>query len=270
MKRIMLALLATAFLLATAPRAFCLNEDNARYYEESAPEKNRPDVNREFKAARLDNGRVLYRLTFEALTGTPVQVAADKKIEGIRRPWAPYKPLPTADQFGYTSLGLEPGENWDDMGFFDLYVNDVGLTYLAPAMRTFSAAGQVGAELIWQNSQAKVTQTFVLRAGDDKLLMALQVEPQPGVTIERLALRLKNVPRMGNTAYGNPATRHNALATALGVEIPPQRVELDPARQPWVAYYNQDLGASPSGLLFLPGEVERGHVLLGAEEIHTT
>lgn len=268
MRRIRLAVVP-GMLLVAASVALGLTEDNARFFTQSIPVKDRPEVNRKIDLARLENGRVMYRLSFDALVGKPLELSADTQIEGIRRQWAPYKPLPTPDQMGYTALGLEPGGGWDEMGFFDLYLNDIGFTYTAPAVRTFGQAGQIGTELVWQNSQARLTQTFVLREGDDKLLMSLRLDPLPGQTLERVVLRLRNTPTMGNTAYNNPATRQNVVVTALGEELPPKRVDLDPRQQSWVAYYNKDLGASPSALLFLPGEVDKGHVLLGKQEIQT-
>ena len=217
--------------------------------------------------ARLSNGRTLYELEFGANVGAPYQFAPDKQIEPTRRPYQPYTPANTPDRNGFASLGLAPNGNWDDFGFFNLYINDIGLEYIAPKMEKTESAAQVTTKFIWQNSQAQAIQTFVLRQNDDKLLMRLDVEPLPNVKIERLVLQLRNRPREANSAYNNPSSLQNALATSSGETDKAGRVDL---AQPWAAFLNRDLGQSPSGLLYLPDEVQRAHVLFESNLSRTT
>ena len=217
--------------------------------------------------ARLSNGRTLYELEFGANVGAPYQFAPDKQINPTRRPYQSYTPANTPARNGFASLGLAPHGNWDDFGFFNLYINDIGLEYIAPKMEQSQSATQVTTKFIWRNSQAQVIQTFVLRQNDDKLLMRLDVEPLPNVKIERLVLQLRNRPREANSAYNNPSSLKNVLATSSGETDKAGRVELT---QPWAAFLNRDLGQSPSGLLYLPDQVQRAHVLFESNLSRTT
>lgn len=261
-----------AFVASVAcANLLALESENVLVRDQSRPVKEREGVSVRNIIARLHNDRVMYLLSYEALTGTPLLAGPDRQTEGVRRLWSPVRPPPTIEMEGFAPLGLDPVGNWGDLGFFNLFVNDVGFEFAEPGpAQPIGLPGHVGCRLHWRNSQAELTQTFVLRQDDDKLLMRLEVKPLAGVKIETLVLRLKNVPRMANTAYGNPATRRNAAATARGEAAPPTAVELDPASQFWAASSNLDLGCGPSGLLFLPEEVERGRMLVGAEDIQTS
>lgn len=262
-------ILATAVLGCVALPIAAHADINVYAETVEKPVKDREGVASLNQFARLSNGRLLYELEFGANTGAPLQFAPDKQIETTRRPYQNYTKANTPDRNGFASLGLAPTGNWDDFGFFNFYINDVGLEYIAPTMEKTEGAGQVTTKFVWQNSQAKITQTFVLRRNDDKLLMRLDVAPNAGVKIERMVLQLRNTPREANGSYNNPASLASVLTTAAGTTEKAGRVEI-PLAQPWAAFSNKDLGAGASGVLFVPDETQKAFVLLGEKVSRTT
>jgi hypothetical protein len=240
------------------------------YQQENAtPVKNREGVVAASRLARLSNDRALYQLSYSANEGASVRLSEDKQNEATRRPYQPYRPAPTTAEVGFSSLGLNSG-SWNDLGFFNFYINDVGLNYVAPELTTQQSATQSSARFVWKNSQATVTQTFVLRARDDKLLMKLEVAPRAGVAIERLVLQLRNDWNRANSAYNNPWVLNGAVTTARGESTPPRRLDLTTEGGNWIVYHNKALGIGPSALLFAPSEIARGQVLLGSDKSVTT
>jgi hypothetical protein len=232
--------------------------------------KGREGISAVSRLARLSNDRALYSLSQSANEGAALRFSQDKQNEANRRPYRPYRPAPTTADEGFAPLGLNGGGGWDTLGFFNLTINDIGFNYISPEMTTHQDAAQSSARFVWKNSQATLTQTFVLRARDDKLLMRLEIEPQPGVAVERLALQLCNDWNRANSAYNNPSTLEGAVTTARGESVPPRRLDLSAADANWIVYHNKALGIGPSALLFAPAEVVRGQVLMGAEKSTTT
>ena len=254
-------LVVLATLVAGASAEVALNKKHNR-----TPVKDRADVFRDRTRISLTNARANYVLSFDAHVGEPVRMGPDKQIEGIRAPY-PASRNPTRDQLGFTSLGLGPAGNWDAMGFFNLFINDIGLTLCEPKIDTAATDDEGRVTLTWRNSQATVTQTFVLRDRDDKLLMRLHVEPHEDVSIRRLVLRLNNQPARANHAYGNPASRSTALVTASGVVQPTRRTTLDPGRQSWLAVLNRERGNEPSAIMYRPEEIDRAQALVGEDAV---
>lgn len=230
---------------------------------------NRPGVTNMACYALLHNERAIHQLSYEARVGTGVWRGDDRQTEPVRRPWAPYKPALSPEQKGYAPLGLQPDGNWDDFGFFNLSVNGVDLAGCEPGVRGHTNGTDRGVVFEWKNSQARVVQTFVMREGDERLYMRLAIEPVGGKAIESLALKLRCEPRMGNTAYGNPATRSSVVFTRTGEARPARRIELVPDREFWAVFANSDLGTGPAGVMFRPAEVRSACIVLGADEAHT-
>lgn len=256
-------------LCCSGPNTFALPESRVYTNRTETPVKNQTGVTAISHIARLSNDRALYQLTHSAHTSQATQFSADKQVDSIRRPYQPYRPAPTTAEVGFTSLGLGSG-SWDDLGFFNFYINDVGFNYNAPEMSTQQDATQSLARFVWKNSQATLTQTFVLRLRDDKLLMQLAVEPHAGITIERMVLQLRNDWTRANNAYGNPSILQGAVTTMRGETIPPTRLDLKAGEENWLTYHNKGFDSGPAGLMFVPSEVQKGHVLLDAQKSVTT
>lgn len=265
-KKILFACGASLYLTATTVTA---QETRVYQRKSETPVKGRDGVTTISHVARLSNDRVLYQLTQSANTGQSVSFLPDKQIESTRRPYQPYHPAPTTAEVGFTSLGLNSG-SWNNLGFFNLYINDIGFNYSAPEMTAEQSASQSLARFVWKNSQATLIQTFVLRSHDDKLLMQLAIEPNPGVTVERLALQLRNDWSRANSAYGNPSVLNGAVTTTQGESVPSHRLDLKIGDGNWLVYHNKGLGIGPSALMFVPNEIQRGHVLLDEKKSITT
>ena len=263
-RALLVSWLAGASASAAGPDPVTLRLDCAR-----TAITNRPGVTNMACYALLHNERAIHQLSYEARVGAGVRRGDDRQTEPARRPWAAYKPALSPEQTGYAPLGLQPDGNWDDFGFFNLSVNGVDLASCEPAVRACTNGADRGIVLEWRNSQACVEQTFAMREGDERLYMRLAIEPVGGTEIESLTLKLRCEPRMGNTAYGNPATRSSVVFTRTGEARPARRIDLAPEREFWAVFANSDLGTGPAAVMFRPAEVRGACVVLGADEAHT-
>src|SRR5690606_7046834 len=103
------------------------------------------------RLARLSNDRALYQLSQSANEGASVRLSDDMQSEATRRPYQPYRAAPTSAEVGFTSLGLNSG-SWNSLGFFNLYINDVGFNYVVPEMTASQSEAQSSARFVWTNS----------------------------------------------------------------------------------------------------------------------
>ncbi|MEW6358845.1 MAG: beta-galactosidase trimerization domain-containing protein [Planctomycetota bacterium] len=156
--------------------------------------------------------------------------------------------------------------NWYAQGFFDVIIDGEGL-HEYPA--TFDVLRRGGPDTLlqatWDTPKGKVAVRFLLRDGDDKLLMQAALEPK--TEPKSIQLRLLCYP---NGFYGD---KDRWISTATRAVQHANQVQLDPAKEPWIVYYDKaltgDKTVGPCGLLYLPEEVGSASVNVTSYPIWT-
>ena len=170
----------------------------------------------------------------------------------------------------FTPLGMgRPSKgNWAADGFLDVVVNGQGFAQceLASMVARYYGVDAVlhgrdyGVDAVlharWENDQAVVHQYWVLHEGDDKLLLEVRIEPKGQV--KSLEVRLRNV------SVDKKDVQPNLVVATATNEVENfqanKSLKLEVKRQWWVMYSNRAAGISPSGLLFLPDDVQEAAV----------
>ncbi|NOZ24207.1 MAG: hypothetical protein GXP25_24290 [Planctomycetes bacterium] len=147
--------------------------------------------------------------------------------------------------------------NWYAQGFFDVIIDGEGL-HEYPAVFKIVRRGGPDAMLkaVWDTPKGKVTACFLLRDGDDKLLMQVGIEPK--AKPKSIQLRLLCYP---NGFYGD---KDRWITTSVRSVQHTNQAQLDPSKEPWVVYYDKaitgDKTVGACGLLYLPEEVSAASV----------
>ncbi len=204
----------------------------------------------------LSNGRVEFRLVYN------VSLKPDTpKGRCFSRYWVYTIGMPTLGMTG-------PGPaNWYAQGFFDLLIDGDGLKdYLAVIEPVRAGGPDAMFTATWKTGNGRVHAHFLLRAGDDRLLMRTEWETKaPAKTVE---LKLLNYP---NYFYGE---KDRWIATGVREAQHTKTVALDLKKEPWVFF--QDTGKPSKGtfgasaIMFEPAEVNDASVEVTAYPIWTT
>ena len=166
--------------------------------------------------------------------------------------------------------------NWYAGGFYDVVVGGKSI-FKSPAtvieVKGGKSEGHV--KLSWQHPDATVTADFVLRDGDDKLLIKTNVETKS--KISGYTVRLRSYP--GSLAGGwEPGLRtRDREALTAGKVLQREQKEnnagkidatLD-AGEPWVLFYDkyydmaQNRGEGPCAFAYSPKQVSSAKVMVG-------
>ena len=165
---------------------------------------------------------------------------------------------------GTIGLAVPTTCNWYQAGMLDLQLNGKRFDLTPDARETVEiASGRRGkVALSWENDTAKVSYTFVLLAGDDKLFLEVKLEPK--VELREIAVRLMNYPSGFNHSPKHWLWTPTRKLQATGwAELNPQQENaiffsdetLDPANNP--------AAAGPSAFVFAAQEVTGGKVYVG-------
>jgi hypothetical protein len=157
--------------------------------------------------------------------------------------------------------------NWYRQGFFTVRVDGESIYDDVARFRTIRDGGADALlEGTWLTSKGPLRVRFAVRRGDDKLLM--QAELGGETKIRRLELALLCYPQ----GFEKPYDRH--MATIVRDVASAPRLTLDPAREPWLMYYDPGMAGrtrgGPCGLVYAPQEVASVSVNLGPYSVYTT
>jgi len=164
---------------------------------------------------------------------------------------------------------------WYGWGFLDLFVDGESvLNY--PAMVTAAEGGpERGVVAVaWDAPKAKIVMEFSCVENGDNVMLEIRLEPREA--LESIRAHLLCYP--GDYLSDRPAGRDRWIATAVReVQHQGPRVELDPAKEPWVFYFDKKIDPALTGkkhhascaLLYDPQEPEKVEVTVGTYSIET-
>lgn len=253
----------------------------------------------------LSNMRTAGGLCVLALAGAAVPVAADLEVGGIVLRAGPQDQVQvTSQEWAWTSgperypcvtvtlksgrftyavrhdrrygggrLGLsEPTiVNWYQSEMLDLVINGTRLDLLPQNNETIELhSGRRGmAVFSWEDAQVRADISFVLLAGQDRLLMEIALEPK--VEITQLEVRLRSFPSGANR---DPRHVLHAPARTLDAHGPH---DLDPLKDDGLLYLDEALDVAtnpaaqgPCALAFDGSEVTAARVTTGGYGVNTT
>ena len=160
---------------------------------------------------------------------------------------------------GVPTLGMSAPAtcNWYYQGFFDVQLGGESLKdYLAKVKVVRNGGPDALAEFEWRTSKGNVRAYFLLRSGDDKLLVRVEWDcPKPP---ESVVVKLLCYPCW----FKGPKDRW--IVTAKREVQHSRKVTLDPAAEPWVFYHDraprpQDAKGA-CALMYCPDEVVSAQV----------
>jgi len=193
----------------------------------------------------LATGRMTYTLQYRPVA------PREPGLQGTKESWL--------FNWGFAPLGM-PGPttaNWYHGGFVNFEVDGVKIHDHIPRFEVTKQGGlQASLRLLWEHPKLRATLTWTVRDGDDRLLLAVEVEPQG--KCESLSFHLACYPQ----SFRKP---HRRLAVTAKQQAKPGHSLTAGKDEPWVLYADegvcqQEAGDGPCGLLYDPDEVLGVHV----------
>ena len=196
--------------------------------------------------------------------------------------WCPGRIDPATSAW-FTGVGMvkPTGANWFSNGFFSVYLNDEGDPGLEkyPATLDEATGGETSGvvQMSWRHPDALITVRFILMDGDDKLLMATNVESRSTKKIEKYGIKLLCYPSdyAGGSAAGAAIRNREALTNKRVIERPKSDDNQGYAQlalqkdECWILFYDKyfdpaDLrGSGPCAALYSPRETSSVQTLVG-------
>jgi len=221
------------------------------------------------KRIREDGGRTLQQ-TFEMLNErVEYALCYDSCVTPQTPPGRCFSKL-WVYKIGFATFGMTvPAQNWYGQGFFNVLLDGEGIQDYQADTRILRMSGSDGiVEAHWPAAKADVFVRFMLREGDDKLLM--EVELKPKTELKQIQLNLLCYPCF---FYGD---KDRWISTAVRDVQHENEVRLDPAKEYWVLYYDKLSGdkrtkrsVGPCAMMYLPEEAKSVRVTVGAYPIYT-
>ncbi len=170
---------------------------------------------------------------------------------------------------GMPTLGMAgPAScNWYSQGFFDVLLDGESLREYPATFRVVRRGGPDAlCTATWEMAKGTVAAHFLLRGGDDKLLM--QIEWQPEAALESVELKLLCYP---SWFYGD---KDRWIVTPTREVQHAQTVALDSPHEPWVFYHDRGLPERESygacALMYVPDELTDASVQVDNYPVWTT
>ncbi len=169
----------------------------------------------------FSNGRTEYRLLYDVSVGPDTP-----KGKCFSHQWVYSVGVPSIGMTGPAMC------NWYSQGFLDVIVDGESLKdYPAQIDVVRSGGPDALATMTWTTSKGTVRVHWLLRAGDDKLLLRVEWDcPQPPKSV---ALRVLCYPSWFR------GKKDRWIVTAQREVQHPRLVQLDPAAEPWVFYHDR-------------------------------
>lgn len=164
--------------------------------------------------------------------------------------------------------------NWYHSGFLTIDIDgkDVVRQDLKE-MRVIESGARGAFQVIWEHPDAEVSLRTVLMPGANHVLCLLKWQPREGKTLRNVTVGLRCYPSFFTAAMHRQGERH--VKTPRIDEQEPKTLELVPAQDPWLFYYDaifdvaKGEGSGPCGAIVEQAGLKGGKVNIGNYAVMT-